>query len=202
LFSNFFSLPLGFFFFLLIVRPDLVKTVFFKFFYTGLSHGSFAERWSMLVVYWQIFLENFWTGTGLGGATTFLLLKQGYSQIDSLDPATLRTPFLIATNVTTELLASVGIIGAVCFGYFFWAMWKTFRKAYKIPNLEQTDRIRLTALALSLCVTFFTLQFNQSIMRCYIWVHVGVSMGYAQYLHTKYALLRQKSQSSLLELSQ
>lgn len=170
-----------------LINPSLISEAFFKFFCTGfMTHYSFSERWNMLWEYWTVFLDNFWTGTGLGGATTFLLYKRGIESADIFDPEILRSPSLIATNVTTEVLASLGIFGALCFGYFFWIILKKFKAAYKIPNLEREDNIELTAFAISLCVTFFTLQFSQSIMRCYIWAHTGIIIGYIKYLQMKY----------------
>lgn len=168
-----------------LIYPSLVRELFFKFFFLGWGHHSFLERWVMIVGYWGAFLENFWIGTGLGGATTFFLSNKGESPVDTLDPGILRDQGFAATNVTTELLASLGIVGAICFSLLLWIIWKKFRRAYQIPSLEPQDRIRLTSFAVSLCVTFFTLQFNQSIMRCYLWVHLGVCMGYIRYLHAK-----------------
>lgn len=181
--------------FMSLINPELVSGMFLKFFFTKFTHNSFLERWNGLVMYWFVFLENFWTGTGLGGATTFLLLKLGATQINLLDPNTLRAADIVATNVTTELLASLGIIGGICFGFLFWVVYKKFRNAYRIPHMDKEDHIKLTAFALSLCVTFFTLQFNQSIMRCYIWAHLGICIGYIKYLHLKYQKMRQHESS-------
>lgn len=139
----------------------------------------------MICEYGGVFLENPWIGTGLGGATAYLLGKHQGS-VDLLDPEIITGSAPLATNVTMEVLASLGLIGGFAFAYFLYAVYSVFRTSLRIPTLTEAERICLLSFAMSLCVLFFTLQFNGSIMRSYVWIHVGVAVGYARYLQAKY----------------
>jgi hypothetical protein len=172
----------GVFFLGSLIFPELVYTGFLKFFYFGFKHHSFQERWTMIVEYWNVFLKHPWFGTGLGGATAYLLEEKGMGPVDYSDPNLLKAPELVATNVTTELLAGVGLIGMASFFSFFFLLWNTFKKTFKMVSLKREERIDLVALAMSICVMLFTLQFNQSILRAYVWLHVGCCMGFAKKL--------------------
>ena len=46
--------------------PSFAQHFFFKFFYVGLKHGSFLERWTGIVNCWHVFLENPFFGVGIG----------------------------------------------------------------------------------------------------------------------------------------
>lgn len=170
---------------LFILNYDLIRAGFLKFFYLGFQHGSFAERWDVLWNYFRVFLEHPWVGTGLGGTSTYLLNEMGMDIADFLNVDLLNDPRLVPLNVTTELLAGLGIVGGSVFLYFLYRVARTFQKALRIPTLSETERVRLLAFAISFCVLLFTLQFNQSIMRAYIWVHVGLGVGYAKFLCAK-----------------
>lgn len=46
----------GIFFLLGIISPFLMRQFYLKFFYSGLGHGSFMERWTGIVNAWKVFL--------------------------------------------------------------------------------------------------------------------------------------------------
>lgn len=168
-----------------ITNKDLIVTGFLKFFYReGISHFSVQDRWRGLTEYWDIFLEHPIIGVGLGAGPFYLAKKKGVNAIDLLDPQILAK--YSPMNAATEVLASVGILGSLCFLYFFYLLFNTFRLNLQIPTLTKEERMNLIAFALSICVLFMTLQFNQSIMRAYMWIHVGVFCGYARHLKEKY----------------
>jgi hypothetical protein len=171
---------------MLALFPALIKSGFLKFFYVGFAkHGSFMTRWTHLLMYWDVFLDNFWVGTGLGSASTYLAY-QHYGHVDVLDSTLLTEEEFCPSNVTTELLGSLGIVGATAFGWFLWTVVNIFRKTLSINMLSEEEKTRLISFAMSLAVLFFTLQFNQSIMRSYLWVHTGLAVGYAQWILQKY----------------
>jgi O-antigen ligase len=124
----------------------------------------------------------------MGGGPYYLMLKErGY--IDFSDTSIFA--YLAPMNVTTEVLAGLGLVGAIGFGYFFYLLFRMFRRTLRL-SLSVEERRTLIALALSLCVCFATLQFNQSIMRAYLWIHTGIFCGYARALQHKWLAVKDK----------
>lgn len=177
------------------INSNLLAAGLLKFFYKGTSHASLQERWEGLVEYWNIFLENPIFGVGFGSGPYYLAQKK-LGQADLLDPWILQ--HFAPMNVTTEVLAGLGGVGAICFCGFFYLLGKMFLAVIKIPQLAKEERLRFLALSLSLCVMFATLQFNQSIMRCYMWIHVGIFCGYAKYLQDRFTVNLLRSNKPLL----
>ncbi len=171
------------------VYPDLINHGFLKFFYFDPSdHISFKSRWAGIVNYWVVFLRHPWFGVGLG-AGPFYLFQISSDEHGNVYDADIYNSFA-PTNVTLEILSGLGIFGFIVFVWFFAALCFTFWKAIRIRGLSEADRTNLVAFALSLCVMFAALQFNQSIMRAYMWVHVGIFVGYVQYLFRSKSLLK------------
>lgn len=185
IFFKFFVVCLSGFSLLWIVNKKLLVSGFLKFFYSGLNHFSLQDRWRGLVEYWNIFLENPLIGTGLGSGP-YYIAKQKLGYVDVMDKWVLN--YFSPMNVTTEILAGLGTLGGVAFLAFFILLIQLFRSALKVTNATENERTILIALALSVCVMLATLQFNQSIMRCYMWIHMGVFCGYARGLIEKYSL--------------
>jgi O-antigen ligase len=163
-----------------VTNKELITDGFLKFFYSGLSHGSILIRWKGIVDCWNIFLDHPWLGVGLGALPFCIAQKELGTPLDLLDK-TIPTDYA-PTNATLEIFASLGIIGIILFAAFLYLMVHTFRSGLKIPQLEESERIHLIAFAISICVMIAVLQFNQSIMRPYVWVHVGMFVGYVQAL--------------------
>lgn len=170
---------------LFLIAKDILQGGLFKFFfYGGVSHFSVTDRWERLVEYWKIFLEHPIIGVSFGGGPFYLAKKSGIDAV-SLLAADITNTFS-PMNVTTEVLGSVGILGGLCFLYFFYMLASMFRSTLQIKALGNEEKTTLIALALSICVMFMTLQFNQSIMRAYIWIHIGIFCGYTRWLKQKY----------------
>ena len=183
---KFFATTASAFFILLAISKELVYTGLFKFFYGAkISHFSVQDRWRGIKDYWNIFLEYPICGVSFGAGPFYLAKQEGTNTIDLLDRAILNR--FSPMNVTTEVLASAGILGALCFLVFFYLLIRLFRSTLRAPGLSSEERITLVSLALSICVMLMTLQFNQSIMRAYMWVHIGIFCGYANYLKVKAA---------------
>lgn len=162
-------------------------TMMFKFFIGGFfTHGSFWCRWISLVRSWNIFLEHPLIGVGLGGVSPYTANKIYGLQMDALDPNIMA--HYPSMNVTTEILASFGILGSLGFVYLFYQIYKDFKCTLQIPFLSKKELANVQAFAVSLCTTAFTYQFSQSIMRSYIWVHIALSIGYLYFLQSKYKI--------------
>ena len=166
--------------------PEMFQMLF-KFFYIGLTHYSFVERWEGLMRDWNFFLEFPWIGMGLGAIPSYMQeLAYGSAWHADID---LRNSF-ISTNITMELLASLGILGAVGFLWLIGRIALDFWRTLSLP-ITQEERIRLKALAISLLVVLFALQFNQSMMRAYLWIHVAIAVAYASSLRARKELIGQ-----------
>lgn len=167
------------------LKRDLIISGLLKFFYSGIGHFSIQDRWRGITDYWDLFLENPLFGVGFGAGPCCIVEKR-FGIVDAWDRS--QWEKLSAMNVTTEILAGVGLIGFIAFLLFLFGLVKIFYATVKLKTLSESDRISFLAFALSICVMFATLQFNQSIMRCYMWIHVGLFCGYAKYLQTSYRL--------------
>jgi len=177
------ALVAAFFGLLWVIDPRLISQGFLKLFWAGVvHHHTFQARWIWICKYWNVFLENPVLGTGLGGASAYYVQKNGITTSLN-DPNILEAG--MAMNVATEVLGSLGLLGATAFGYFFITIWKNCRKTLRLA-LTQEERVDILSLIISMGVMFFTLQFSQSIMRPYTWLHVGICIGYMKYLQTKY----------------
>ncbi|HSX26400.1 MAG TPA: hypothetical protein VLE89_05270 [Chlamydiales bacterium] len=166
------------------LNRNLIEKGFLKFFYSGTQHFSFFIRWKGIIYFWNAFLDNLFIGVGLGGASTYMMKSLFGETVDPLDPLIL--DMVPATNVTMETLASLGLLGGIAFVYLFCTIIKSFKDALKIEYITEEEKLNLISFAISLCVVIFTLQFNQSIMRPYIWLHTGICVGYANYIKDKY----------------
>lgn len=170
--------------FLWIVARNLLVVGFLKFFYgTGISHFSVQERWRWLVEYWNVFLEHPLIGVSLGAGPFYIASQKGSGSIDPLDPQILN--IYSPMNATTEVLASLGLLGGLCFLIFFYLLINSFRQTLRNPALTSEEKITLISFALSICVMLMTLQFSPSIMRAYMWIHIGLFFGYTNYLRHK-----------------
>lgn len=166
----------------------------FKFFVGEYGTSSFWCRWNGLVRCWNIFLEHPLVGVGMGGVSSYSSQKYFGVHIDPLDPMIL--DIYPGMNVTTEILASLGLLGVLGFIYLFYLIFKDFRATMRIPFLSREEKINVQAFAISLCVTAFTYQFSQSIMRSYIWVHIAICIGYLHLLQETYSAKQDGSVST------
>lgn len=159
---------------LALIAPFLMRKFFLKFFYVGfMSHGSFFERWLGIKNAWRVFLENPFFGVGLGGYPPYLL-DQALTRttyFGNLDFSNTENPLklLEAMNVGTEILASLGIFGMGVFLFFLIVFIHKIKQALKI------DRSMSYGLLLSVIIMISALQFNQGILRSYVWVHIALA---------------------------
>jgi hypothetical protein len=166
------------------INAKIITGGLLKFFFHGSLHFSLTCRWQGIVDYWKIFLEHPILGVGLGAGPFYYAQRFTNHPFHSLDPEIIAT--YSPSNVLTEVFASLGLLGVICFAFFFFLLIDTFYKSYRVSQISQEEKIWLIALLLSVGVMFATLQFNQTITRPYVWVHVGMFVGYADQLRRKH----------------
>lgn len=159
--------------------PKVFFETFFKFF-TGaaLMHHSFVTRWNGIVSCWEVFMQYPLFGVGVGGVGPYLYYERianpnttgnlALSQMEGLDPS----------NVFTEVLASLGLFGLFAFSMLGWRIFRLFKQLVSLPALSQEERNQAIALFVSLVVSILVLQFNPGLFRTYIWVQVGMTVGF------------------------
>lgn len=156
---------------------ELFIQSFFKFFYFGfMTHFSFYARWQGLVSAFNVFLQNPFFGVGVGGVGPYIFKKNSFyetnaemlTELESYDP----------TNVFTEVLASLGIVGFLGFIFLGLVFFRAFKKVIVNVQISETDKIVTIGLFISLIVLLFVLQFNQGLFRPCIWIHAGMVYGY------------------------
>jgi hypothetical protein len=160
---------------------DIIKLSIFKVFYWGFNnHGSFFLRWEGIVNCWKIFLEHLFFGVGIGGVGPYISVK---NSCDGAVPQTLKAVEAHdPTNVFTEVLASLGLVGLIGLVILAWAFYKAFRKVIASRAISADEKSTAEALFISLIVLLIVLQFNQGLFRPYIWIHAGIVYGY---LHSR-----------------
>jgi hypothetical protein len=182
--------------------PYVVRTFFLKFFAAEfVYHHSFFQRWVGIVNAWKMFLQNPFFGVGLGGYPQYLLqaFLSGDSSFNYLvDDAIFYTsnPFklLEPSNAFTEILASLGLfgVGAFCFfiAVYFSIVIRIPQTCQEVSHVyqksrsqEKNERFNMNAkeqyifkggFIISVIVMLFVLQFNQGLLRTYVWVHFAI----------------------------
>jgi len=160
-----------------VLFPQEFIITFYKFFHLGITkHWSVVDRWKGVMNAFRIFLKNPFFGVGIGGVGPYLYrelenetVATTLSEMEKYDP----------TNVFSEILASLGLVGLMAFGFLFYKYWKVFKVVMqKSLSLTIEERRTAIALMLSLICTIIVLQFNQGLFRSYIWVHAAITLSY------------------------
>jgi len=108
----------------------------------------------------NLFMQSPVIGYGMGGIGSYL----GRAHALAPNEAT-------GMNITAEVLASSGILGFPFYVIFIWALLtKPFSSRFA-PG-EMTDALKSAAVGMALL--YLILQFNQSILRLYVWNHIAI----------------------------
>lgn len=157
--------------------PFLMRTFFLKFFYGGLmAHNSFTARWEGIVQAWKVFTEHPLFGVGLGGYSSHL--KEGWLSgrtqfsdayvINFLLEGKRIDKFFEASNVLTEVLASLGLMGLFAFTLLLTSFFSLAKKAYsRAPTLTLN-------LVISILCMLGMMQINQGLLRTYTYAHFAL----------------------------
>lgn len=168
--------------FFVIIFRKLAALFFMKFFFEGLGHHSFSERWEGIVAAFNIFKKNPFFGVGLGGYPAYLYDEWLSNKVNYLIKANVyEMPNPLKAfepmNVFTEILASVGLFGMLAFSVLFFVYFLKGKEALNFIKSEE-KRDLCFAFFISMMVTFIVLQFNQGVLRTYIWAHFGLTFAF------------------------
>ncbi|MGG3640540.1 O-antigen ligase family protein [Bacillus gobiensis] len=116
----------------------------------------------------QVFLNNPIYGVSLGGVAPAIGQLYGVTVTDQEVASTFE-----GQSVFAEILAATGIIGFVIFiAYLITIMVKPFKLSKLLRNSEYSVMMR--SMVFSLICLLLILQFNQNILRPYLWFHIAL----------------------------
>lgn len=175
---SFLALLSAFFGLSFLLFPHFMKQYFFKFFISGfMMHHSFYERWIGIKNGWHIFCQHPFCGVGLGGVPPFLCeawlqQKSQYiflwdNQVSNLKINLLK--LFEPSNVLIEILASLGGVGLLAFLFLNGLFIRQVKRSFA------QDPVRVMGLALSVWMMLLVLQFNQGLLRTYVWTHFALA---------------------------
>lgn len=136
------------------------------------SSHSVSERWQGLSDVLAIFHASPIVGYSLGG------LSPAIGALNDVDVTDLETAKQFeGLGVFPQVLAASGLIGFIPFAmYIFALVVKPYRLSANVP-----EKLLLRALVYALVFELLILQFNQNILRPYLWLHIALlSALYAQ----------------------
>lgn len=165
--------------------PKLLKIYLMKFLFQEFhSLASFYERWGGITNALKVFYSSPIFGVGLGGYSPLLAdawLRGEETFIYFFSTVEGTSSLLKAfepSNVLTEVLASLGIIGMTAFALFVFVFFKQAKRALERFKGDVNREKLLLNLALSAAVMLLVLQINQGVLRTYIWVHLSLAFAY------------------------
>ena len=137
---------------------------------TGVSNTaahSVVQRETSFSDTLTVFLEHPFIGRSLGGISPAIAALHGRSVHSFEDSKEFE-----GMNVFAEALAASGVIGIVPFIFFLIAV---IRRPLRLARVAAPEcAVLLTALVRSLIFAWAILQFNQNMLRPYLWVHTAL----------------------------
>lgn len=138
----------------------------------GASAHSVDDRLAWASRTYDVFIENPFVGVSLGGIPEHVM--QAENIIGNVKDAE-------GASIFVEVLAASGVIGVIPFIIYFVSL---FRQAWRLA-ISRRDGV-LFSLILALVVEFILLQFNQNILRPYVWMHIAILSVWYQYSKYNY----------------
>ncbi len=165
-----------------IAFEELFSQTFFKFFSLGFAAlASFSDRWLGIQSAWNTFCAHPLFGVGLGGMGPYNYLQAHFGSIEIplYDPSMHGIQPFEPTNILTEVLASLGMVGLAVILVLTALFVRVFVQALRDPDIAPIDRKIIFALFISAIVMVLCLQINQGLFRNHVWVHIALGLGYA-----------------------
>lgn len=143
---------------------------------TGLNGSpahSVDDRERQLEYTLDIFKKSPLIGYSLGGVATAIGAMQGIRITGNNDAKQTE-----GGSVFAEILAASGVVGIIPFLLYFIALFR--QPGVAVRGADPPTRIVVSGLVWALGMELLVLQFNQNILRAYLWFHIGVvSAAYA-----------------------
>ena len=129
---------------------------------------SVRERMDTFVDVWKVFSASPIIGCSLGG------IPSAIANLHLDDVRTMQEAKIYeGMNIFAEVLAASGLFGFIAFlCYIFKVIFTPFRLSGNLTNPEMKHILR--ALAWALIAEIIILQFNQNILRPYLWLNIAV----------------------------
>lgn len=131
----------------------------------GTAAHSVDDRLQATIETWQAFRDHPMIGCGLGGISENIAAQNGYYLTSLADAKEFESG-----NITVGVLAAGGIVCSFPFWAFAVFLWR------RVRGLD--ERILIGGIARSLGIALLmqviVLQFNQNILRNYLWLNVGL----------------------------
>jgi len=115
----------------------------------------------------EIFQRSPLIGYSLGGVATAIGAMQGARITGNND-----AKHMEGGSVFVEVLAASGAIGVIPFVLYLVALIR--RPLVAARQTDAPTREVLSGLVWALCMELIILQFNQNVLRAYLWFHIGV----------------------------
>lgn len=180
-----------------VIFPKIMEQFYLKFFVQDFRlHHSFFERWAGIVNAWKIFVEHPLIGVGIGGIPPHLFDAWSRGETGYLFLFTGQVPdyervmkLFEPSNICTELLASLGIVGAAAFLFFIFCYIQKVNEVKKLQSIDPLLIRWVFILFISVLVMLIVLQFNQGLFRTYIWTHFAIAYAFTERaIHTRISL--------------
>lgn len=151
-----------------IIGMDNIPTLF-----AGLGLFEEAGSWSAdtrlndMYDTFQVFLDSPIIGHSLGGVSSAIGAMHGV-YVDNVDLG----KEYEGNSIFVEVLAASGLIGVIPFAHYIYSILIKPLKLAK--NLAGSEKKILIGMVLALLFEFIILQFNQIILRPYLWLHIAI----------------------------
>lgn len=141
----------------------------------GTASHSTNNRVKGLKETFQLFKESPFIGYSLGGVDPEIWYNRGYTTFSNG----------AGISVFVEMLAAFGIVGFLFWGRYLYILLYKKYKFFK-KYLNKANREVLAAFLIALAMEFIILQFNQNVLRPYVWIHIALVSVIYYYESIKY----------------
>jgi O-antigen ligase len=147
-----------------------LKVVFYGLGLFGTASHSSGSRLSLLADTLTIFMKSPLIGYSLGGIPSAIGRLSGIEVVDQLVAKEFE-----GINIIAEVLAASGIIGFIPFViYFMVLILNPVALGKRRLGIQPDIRSMLLSSVYSLIFLLLILQFNQNILRPYLWLHISI----------------------------
>lgn len=134
----------------------------------GTSSHSFSERMERMIDTIQVFSNSPFVGVSLGGVSPAIAEQYGRIVTTQAEAKSFE-----GMNIFAEVLAASGLIGVIPFILFFTTIYNNVIILSK-NRISREHRIWLLGALQALFFLLLILQFNQNILRPYLWLHISM----------------------------